>query len=360
MRHFAAQNYELRKILLGPVAASKLGRTLTHEHLALNFEKFYLPPPPRLEKFLNGSIGLDNVGVLRQHPHGNRYNLRFDDAESAAAVLEDVQFYGASGGGTICENSSQGLNRRLGLMQRCSRASGVHVVAGTGFYVALTAPGDSARTTSEESMYDLMLDELTIGCRDLDPSVLPCKAGFIGEVGSAWPIEDYERRAIRATARLQAELGCPVSFHPGRDKRAPFEIMRVYLEAGGRADKAVMSHLDRTLTRCEDLLEFAELGCYCQQDLFGLEVSYYQLHPETDMPSDAQRIDRVKLLAAEGRLDRVLISHDIHTKHRTMRYGGHGYSHIINNVIPQMLIKGMSQEQIDRVTIDNPRDWLVY
>ena len=34
------------------------------------------------------------------------------------------------------------------------------------------------------------------------------------------------------------------------------------------------------------------------------------------MPSDAQRIQTVKFLLDEGYLDRVVISHDIHTKHR--------------------------------------------
>ncbi|KAF3427597.1 hypothetical protein E2986_13417 [Frieseomelitta varia] len=33
-------------------------------------------------------------------------------------------------------------------------------------------------------MYDVMLKEMTIGCEDY-PDV---KTGFIGEVGSAWPI----------------------------------------------------------------------------------------------------------------------------------------------------------------------------
>lgn len=56
---------------------------------------------------------------------------------------------------------------------------------------------------------------------------------------------DFERKAIAAAGEVEAQLGCGVSFHPHRDPEAPFEIMRVYTEAGGRADKAVMSHLDR-------------------------------------------------------------------------------------------------------------------
>lgn len=56
---------------------------------------------------------------------------------------------------------------------------------------------------------------------------------------------DFEKRAILATAEVQNNLHCPVSFHPGRDAQAPLEVMRVYLEAGGDKKRAVMSHLDR-------------------------------------------------------------------------------------------------------------------
>lgn len=67
------------------------------------------------------------------------------------------------------------------------------------------------------------------------------------------------------------------------------------------------------------LLEFAKLGQYCQFDLFGTECSLYQLAMHVDMPSDAQRMDSVILLAKAGYEDRILISHDIHTKHRLVR-----------------------------------------
>lgn len=49
---------------------------------------------------------------------------------------------------------------------------------------------------------------------------------------------------IKAAGEVQEQIGCGVSFHPHRDKKAPFEIIRLYLEAGGKANKAVMSHMD--------------------------------------------------------------------------------------------------------------------
>ena len=43
----------------------------------------------------------------------------------------------------------------------------------------------------------------------------------------------------------QAELGAPVIIHPGRNPKAPEEIVRIIQEAGGDISKTVMSHIDR-------------------------------------------------------------------------------------------------------------------
>ena len=55
---------------------------------------------------------------------------------------------------------------------------------------------------------------------------------------------------------------------------------------------------------------------YCEYDLFGIDVSHYQLAPAVDMPNDAERIKRIKTLVDAGYGDKVLIAHDIHTKER--------------------------------------------
>ncbi|XP_046433896.1 phosphotriesterase-related protein isoform X1 [Neodiprion virginianus] len=339
--------------VLGPVKLTNLGRILTHEHFALDFRKFYAAPPVNLKCYFDDKICLENAGLVKQYPYSSEYNIVFNDIDTHNAVLADVDQLKKFGGGTIVENTSHGLLRDISFMKHVSQASGIHVIAGTGHYVASTQT-EATLNTSVEEMYDLILKEMTVECEG-SPGV---KAGFIGEVGSTWPIHDFEKKAIQATAAVQAQLGCPVSFHPGRNPKAPYEIIRLYLEAGGAAEKAIMSHLDRTLLKDEDLLEFSKSGCYCQMDLFGTECSYYQFSPTTDMPSDAQRLDKVMLIREEGRLDRVLLSHDIHTKHRLMAFGGHGFSHIYNNVLPKMLIKGFSQEDIDLITMKNPTTWL--
>ena len=118
--------------------------------------------------------------------------------------------------------------------------------------------------------------------------------------------------------------------------------MRIFTEAGGKCSKTVMSHLDSkqlcslsftiyefgplslslsllgTLNG-DQLVEFANTGTICELDLFGNEVSYYELSDEFDMPNDSHRIALIKLLIDQGFGDQITISHDIHTKHRLVR-----------------------------------------
>lgn len=41
-----------------------------------------------------------------------------------------------------------------------------------------------------------------------------------------------------------------------------------------------------------------------------------------------------------------------------MHFGGHGYSHILMNVVPKMIQRGISKEEIDQILVATPRRWL--
>lgn len=81
------------------------------------------------------------------------------------------------------ENSTEGLERNLDFCKRVSLETGVHIVGGTGFYIADLQPADNLHRSGEE-LYDHMVKELTVGCVD-NPGI---KAGFMGEIASVWPI----------------------------------------------------------------------------------------------------------------------------------------------------------------------------
>ncbi|XP_029653557.1 phosphotriesterase-related protein [Octopus sinensis] len=184
--------------------------------------------------------------------------------------------------------------------------------------------------------------------------------GVIGEIGCSWPLTDSERKVLRAAGMAQEHTGCPIIIHPGRNPKSPAEILRILTEAGAKADQIVISHLDRTLLDKESILEFAEMKSYCEFDLFGIETSHYQQEENIDMPSDAQRIERIGWLIDAGFQDKITISHDIHTKHRLMKYGGHGFSHILLNIVPMMKTRQISEDVINKILIENPKKWLTF
>ncbi|XP_030376214.1 phosphotriesterase-related protein [Scaptodrosophila lebanonensis] len=343
--------------VLGNITPNLLGRTLTHEHVALDFEYFYRPPPEDFRAQLTKKISMATLGFVRMYPYSSKENVRFYDEEALEAAKKDVLLYKQYGGGSIVENSSYGLKRNLGFIVELAQSTGVHFIAGTGHYIHAMQDAHHSQLTVEQ-LTDLYSKDIVTGIEVEGHGMVKC--GFIGEVASVYPVHDFEKRAIRAAGEIQEVLGCGVSFHPDRSPEAPFEITRLYLEAGGRANKLVMSHLDRTIFDIDQLLEFAKLGCYLQYDLFGTECSYYQLNPTVDMISDGQRIDNLLKLIEEGLVDRLLMSHDIHTKHRLTSYGGHGYHHLYMNILPRMFARGATVEQVEQMTVTNPANWLAF
>ena len=114
-----------------------LGRTLTHEHVSMTFEFTYkAPPDPSEAHMIHCAWDLGNSGWIQQWPYSHKDNLVLADAASEKAVMESMQAFKSAGGGCIVENSTFGLNRKSGYLKSLSQQTGVHVVAGTGYYVA--------------------------------------------------------------------------------------------------------------------------------------------------------------------------------------------------------------------------------
>ena len=50
-----------------------------------------------------------------------------------------------------------------------------------------------------------------------------------------------------------------------------------------------------------------------------------------------------------------MVSHDICTKTRLVTYGGHGYRHMMLNVVPLMQRKEFSEDEIDAILVRTPQ-----
>ena len=337
--------------VLGTVPANELGISLTHEHLLVDLGSTFSPPDDATSySFAYQPVTTENLWWVRYNYGGNKDNMELLDEDTA--IAEAARFK-KSGGQTIVDATSVGIKRDPLGLARIARATGLNVIMGSGYYVHDYHP-KSIVDKSEDEIVEEIVADITEGVGDTG-----IRSGVIGEVGCSWPLDENERKSLRAAARAQRLTGAPLLIHPGRNPQAPLEIMEIVRESGGNPTRTIMSHVDRTIFDNDTLDKLAETGCFIEFDLFGSETTFYPFSP-IDMPNDGKRLDFFMHLRDEGRLGQVLMAQDICNKHRLTKYGGHGYAHILENVKPIMRRKGFLAEEIDQILVGNPARALAF
>ena len=339
----------MAQTVLGPVSPQSLGKTSTHEHLLIDFVCMFREPKVASEiKLAYEPVDLTNLGWVRYDPFRNLDNLRLVDEQT---IINEVGLFKRAGGGTIIDATTIGIGRDPLGLARISRATSVNVVMGAGYYVDAVHP-DTMDEKSVDMLADQIIEELTFGVEDTG-----IKAGIIGEIGCTWPLTANEKKVLIASSMAQKETGASILIHPGRNESAPFEILDLISGAGGDLSRVVMGHLDRTIHDLKKVVELAESGCYLEYDLFGWETSFYPFS-DLDMPNDGQRINWVKNLVNMGYSGQVVLAQDIWGKHFLSRYGGYGYAHILNNIVPRMNESGISNKDLNKMLVGNPANIL--
>eukprot|EP00794_Sanderia_malayensis_P004855 gene4855-5492_t len=337
----------------GFISPDQLGKTLTHEHIRLRYLCCFLDPETEADKkrARDEEFRLDNLGWIRQNPYSHLGNLKLGE-EDAQSMIAEVGYFKENGGMSMVEATTIGIYPDWEFLKQVSENTGVHIIAGAGHYMGYTLP-EYAQNASIEELCKEIVNDVTVGRNGI-------KAGVIGEIGCTHPLTELERRLVTAAAKAQKITGAPLLIHPGKHHESPLEIINIIKESGGDVTRTVMSHLDRTIYEYDGLVELAKTGCILEHDFFGIEVSHYQNNESVDFLSDAQRIYRIKHLIDKGFEDNLVIAHDVHTRHRLVKYGGHGYSHILLNTVPKMLKRGITQEQVDKILIHTPKRWLTF
>ena len=332
---------------IDPVA---MGITLPHEHLLVDLSSSFTPPDDDAGRELAyQKVGLELLSWLRYHPFHSLDNMQMLSEQEA---IEEAVLFQEVGGGTIVDCTINGIGRDPQALVRVARASGLNVIMGSGYY---TAPSHAPelREKSEQEISAEIVRDVTEGVGD---SGVP--SGFIGEIGLSFPMEANERKVLRAAVSAQLETGACLSIHPGRNKTSTFEIVDIVRELGGDLSRVIMCHIDVRVRNAEDRLRLAESGCCLEYDVFGWEghfPSFWTTDDYMDMPNDTARIQEIRDLIDAGFLDQILISQDICRKSARVCYGGWGYVHIVKYVLPMMRQRGISQSDIDVITIGNPR-----
>ena len=335
----------------GLIAPDALGATLMHEHLIID-----LNPPGRREGFWAQEVSEDEIDLcncfqIRYGQVYNRLNFRLD--QKAVAIRELVAMR-AAGGRSVVELTVGGLRPDPEALVEIARNSGASIVMGCGHYVHDYQDPRNAERTVDDFAAE-MIGQVTVGAWGT-----AVRAGIIGEIGCQTPWTAQEQRVMRGALIAQQETGAAVNVHPGRRPDQPQEVAEFVRAAGGPMERLIISHIDRTIFDADRLLRLADTGCVLELDLFGWEDSNYFPAPAVDLPNDAARLRLIRLLIEHGHLERVLISHDICTRTRLTRYGGHGYQHIFANVLPLMRRRGFDDAEIDAIMVRNPARLLTF
>jgi phosphotriesterase-related protein len=60
-------------------------------------------------------------------------------------------------------------------------------------------------------------------------------------------------------------------------------------------------------------------------------------------------------LVGQGYVERILLSHDNCCRSHLKHYSGRGFDYLATKFLPQLRERGLSQEQIQIITVENPR-----
>jgi phosphotriesterase-related protein len=281
----------------------------------------------------------------------NLDNARLDDIDAA---VEELALFRTAGGGTVVEVTNVGLHRDPKGLRRIAERTGLRIVMGSSYYVDAAHPDDMAGRSEDAICAEIVADVL-----DGADGTGIC-SGIIGEAGCSWPLTAAEAKVLRASARAQRLTGAPLSVHPGRSEDAPMQIVEILADSGADLSRTVICHLERTVFSRPAMKRLAGTGCVLEFDLFGHENSYYWPAPHIAMPNDAQRLDWLAWLIAEGHRDQIVVSHDNDNKVFLARHGGPGYAHILTNIVPRMRARGFGEEDIEAILIANPRRILAF
>lgn len=330
----------------GLVDPEALGPTLMHEHLIWDVRT------PAMIATDDQGPEIDICNCFRIN-YGRKIVPNNLISRSVDVACREIGAMVEAGGKTVVELTCGGLKPDPDGLVTISRETDALIVMGCGHYVhEYQDPANNGR--SVESFAEEIVSQIFEGAWGTS-----VRAGIIGEIGCQVPWTSLEKTVLRGALLAQQETGAALNIHPGREEDQPYEIAEFVRSHGGQLERTILSHIDRTIFDVDRMLHLADTGCVIELDLFGQEQSYYYWG-DIDMPNDVIRLKHIRSLIDHGHLDRILISHDICYRTRLSCFGGHGYGHIFENVVPLMRARDFSEDEINAILVENPKRLLTF
>ncbi len=308
----------------GPVDTAKLGPTLMHEHVfVLDWEIFHNYP----------------------EEWGD------EDARVQAAItrMNELKSRGID---TIVDLTVMGLGRYIPRIARVAAATELNIIVATGFYTYDNLPfyfhyrGPDTIFGGPEPLEEMFLRDITKGIADtgIKAGILKCATDVHGVT------KDIDR-ILRAAARVHRRTGTPISTHTAARKRVGLDQQRIFGEEGVDLSRVVIGHSGDT-TDLAYLEELIANGSYIGMDRFGID---------TILPFE-DRVATVAEMCRRGHAPKMVLSHDAACFNHWLPEGPiqaalprWHYLHIHNDVIAALKAKGVTDEHLHTMLVDNPR-----
>ena len=307
----------------GPVDLDELGLTLIHEHFRATDE-----------------------AMRFQFPH-----LYDEDAEWEAAINDATAVKG-HGVATVVEPSAMFLHRDARFSKRVADESGLNVILATGVYTYEHLP-QPLMNRSEDQIAEIYVHEI-----ENDIQGTGIKAAFIKCAADEAGVTPNVEKMHRAAARASKQTGRPIMAHSRPASGTGIEQMRVLTEEGVDPAKVQIAHTGDTddLDYIERLLD---TGCWIGMDRYGLDLF---------LPTEQRNATALALLE-RGYADRMFLSQDwcstldwfppdvLEQLHESLTPNW-SMTFLFEQVIPELKERGMTQEQLDQIMVENPARWL--
>jgi phosphotriesterase-related protein len=299
--------------VLGPIEPSALGFTLPHEHT--------------------------QIALWHIEGRWDYWQLTRDEP----LILAELARFRDAGGSGLVDVTLPGVGRDPVWLRGLAEASGLHIVMGCGWYRTAYYPTEARidRRSADDLADELVAEvETGVGHSGVRP-------GIIGEIGTDKPwVSPAEERVHRATARAARRTGLAITTHAVLSDVGLAQL-RIFEEEGVDPGRVVIGHAD-SYPVLEHYQAIIEQGANLEFDFLG-------------MPWERERIgeDRIVELLCElltrGHADRILLSQDVCNDSQLKRYEGNGYVYLAETFLPRLRAAGVSDAEIETMTVTNPR-----
>jgi phosphotriesterase-related protein len=217
-----------------------------------------------------------------------------------------------------------------------SRATGMHVVTATGFYVGRSLPR-WAKRASVDTLVESLLRDVREGIGGTT-----ARAGALKAASNTYELSPVEQRTFCAVAQVHHETGVPITTHTTKGARAHvdfFRAHRVHLE------RVALGHIE--VDPWEDTLAVARQGVMFLFTNFG----------GTNILPEDMVIAQIADLVRRGCVGQIMISVDMYlyyAKGRLRQRWPGGYVQLFDRVVPRLLKAGLKASHVDRIMHDNP------